>query len=65
MKWPNATSRWLDRVNRYEDWSPWFAWYPVTASGQTVWLETVEAKYDLHQDEDGYFGFWSYRTCVN
>jgi|RhiMethySRZTD1v2_1073278.scaffolds.fasta_scaffold02088_7 hypothetical protein len=23
------------------DWQPWFAWYPLTINGQSVWLQTV------------------------
>lgn len=27
-------------------WHVWFAWYPVTVSGEVVWLEKVERRGD-------------------
>jgi len=32
--------RW--QAHNPENWHRWFAWYPVTISGQKVWLEVVE-----------------------
>ena len=34
-------------------WHPYFAWFPVTASGHGVWMETIERKF-------GFYG-WEYR----
>ena len=35
-----------------EDWHPWFAWRPVLTENRLwVWLQTVERRVDLGDDE--------------
>lgn len=38
------------------EWRKWFAWYPVTAAGQsdyfTVWLEIIEKRESMDDDHE-------------
>ena len=35
--------RWkAGRIQQYDEWRSWFAWYPVKIKGSWVWLETVK-----------------------
>lgn len=61
--------QWMERAcTRSADWRPWFAWFPVTASGKRVWLRMVERRIPSHYDEflrgwraDKYPAEWEYR----
>lgn len=33
------------RAAYLKDWHHWFAWYPVSAGGDVVWLEVVLRRY--------------------
>jgi len=35
-----------EREKYWDDWKPWFAWYPIRVNSfQVIWLETVEKKW--------------------
>lgn len=45
--------RWRKRA-RPRGWHRWYAWHPVLAGDQWIWLETVERKSYLDYDGLGY-----------
>lgn len=64
MKW--TTTSWKKTTARLEKtvWHKWFAWRPVTVSGMTVWLETVERKGRYIDVDCKSIVQYSYRVCV-
>ena len=34
-------------------WELWFVWYPVMADGESVWLQTVERRYQYREIDGG------------
>jgi len=39
----------LDGWRGHGAWEPWFAWYPLMINGRSVWLQTVERRYQYRE----------------
>jgi hypothetical protein len=33
--------RWRTKLARYDEWTSWYAWYPVIVNDEYVWFEKV------------------------
>ena len=42
-------------------WEAWFAWYPLLINGQSVWLRTVERRYQYRHHGDAVERRWIYQ----
>jgi len=42
-------------------WKTWFAWYPLMINGRSVWLRTVERRYQYRDNGGSIERRWSYQ----
>ena len=57
--------RWkLHKTSDKTNWKLWFAWYPITVEGKTVWAEWVWTRKELCYSWDG-FDWAYYYTLLN
>ena len=43
-------------------WETWFAWYPLMINGQSVWLRTVERRYQYRGKGENVERRWTYQV---
>lgn len=60
MRWQSES--WLTKAGRLDIWHRWFAWHPVRAGEEVVWLEDVERKGELMYDSLSTYWAWEYRS---
>jgi hypothetical protein len=62
---PNYIIRARNKLNKYRDWTNWFAWYPVRIDENRVaWLEIVQRKICYVGEDCPRFYGWDYRIGV-
>ena len=45
-------------------WEAWFAWYPLMINGQSVWLRTVERRYQYRDNGSSVERRWTYQLAA-